>query len=61
MVNQRRKLAARATLSIITALLGILLMLFSLVAERLLGSVEVSVLMLIKQITFATWYYFYHC
>lgn len=51
MVNQRRKLAARATLSIITALLGILLMLFSFVAERLLGSIDASVLALIKQIT----------
>ena len=51
MVNQRRKLATRATLSIITALLGILLMLFSFVAERLLGSIDASVLALIKQIT----------
>ncbi len=51
MVNKRRKLAARATLSILIALLGVLLMLFSVVADKLLSSLEESVLATVKLAT----------
>lgn len=48
MINKRRKLAARATLSIIVALLGILFMLFSLVADKWLTALEPDIVGIIK-------------